>query len=247
MKYTETPNRNTGKVQLGDNFLVYRNETKYSISQTEYELTKRLLAEFLSRDSFMQDPDGYLIKSLYFDSIDDYDYRSKINGNQNRKKIRLRIYNNDSSFVKFEIKNRFSNYNLKESLVISDNEARKIITGDYDVLYNNKNPIAQKAAFIMKNGLYSPKALVQYRREAYVLPMFDIRVTFDKCVSASISEDLFCDDLLMLPVFEKDEIILEVKYDYVLPQLLKDILSVCENVPTSISKYCFSRERLNNI
>lgn len=247
MIYTGYLQNNVTAPKIGDNLLVYRNEIKYYISYTEYEILKKLLLEFCQKDAFMQNPDGYLIKSLYFDSVYDDDYWSKINGELNRKKIRIRIYNNDPSFVKFEIKNRFANYNLKESLVINKNEAVRIIDGDFDTLNKIDSAISRKAATIMKKGLYSPKAVVQYEREAYTLPMFDIRITFDKNVCASNSSHLFFDDLPMIPVLESNEMILEVKYNHVLPQFLKSILSICDSSPTSISKYCFAREYLNNI
>ena len=60
-----------------------------------------------------------LIRSLYFDSLDDDDYYSKLNGEYVRKKIRLRTYDVSSNKVKLEIKQKIDIHQLKESLVIS--------------------------------------------------------------------------------------------------------------------------------
>ena len=40
-----------------------------------------------------------MVRSLYFDSLEDSDYYDKLDGVMNRKKIRLRIYEAGSDYV----------------------------------------------------------------------------------------------------------------------------------------------------
>ena len=48
--------------------------------------------------------EGYEIRSLYFDSIDDRDFQEKEDGIEIRRKIRLRNYGSNSTFAKLEMK-----------------------------------------------------------------------------------------------------------------------------------------------
>ncbi|WP_336623251.1 VTC domain-containing protein [Streptococcus canis] len=48
--------------------------------------------------------DGYTIRSLYFDSLEDVDWQEKEDGIELRRKIRLRNYGSHSSFAKLEMK-----------------------------------------------------------------------------------------------------------------------------------------------
>lgn len=50
--------------------------------------------------------DGYEIRSLYFDSIDDRDYQEKEDGIELRRKIRLRNYGSNSMFAMLEMKQK---------------------------------------------------------------------------------------------------------------------------------------------
>ena len=69
----------------------------------------------------------YFVRSIYFDSPDDVDYYDKQGGEMIRKKLRLRIYDIDSDLAKIEIKGKYDYHQLKESLVINKEMAKKII------------------------------------------------------------------------------------------------------------------------
>lgn len=233
-----------GAWQTGKDTLVYRSEIKYIISRTEYETLRVLLRSVLTPDAYMASPDGYRIRSLYFDSATDTDYWEKLDGVQNRKKIRLRIYDPNTQSVKLEIKNRFGNNNLKQTLPISRKDAESLIAGDYDVLANYHTPVANRAWQIMRPQLYTPRTIVEYDREAYTYPQFDIRITFDKNVRAASSDRLFEENPALISVFEEPTIILEVKFNEFLPKFISDMLACCKGSMTSVSKYCLARDLL---
>ena len=181
---------------------VYRSEWKYYISHGEYFYLKELLENVMTKDPNMKKTGQYYIRSLYFDSLDNIDYMTKINGLENRKKIRLRIYDTNTDKVKLEIKNRFNSYMLKESLTIGREDALSMIHGDFSVLDRYDREEARKAQNIMTTGLYSPKVIVDYDREASIYPEHNVRVTFEKSIRAGCSD----------AIFEKNCIFLSIKF-----------------------------------
>lgn len=223
---------------------VYRCEWKYYISLAEYYYLRDMLCNIMTPDPNMGPKDEYFIRSLYFDSMDNVDHESKMAGIENRKKIRLRIYGTDTDKVKLEVKNRFNSYMLKESLVISRNDANEIINCNYNVLDKYENDVARKVRNIMSDELYSPKVIVDYEREAFVYPEHNVRVTFDKNIRAAFSDRLFDPELGMIPIIREPVMVLEVKYDQMLPEYIKNVISTARILNSSVSKYCMAREML---
>ncbi len=232
---------------MGDNlFKVYRNEYKYYVSIPEYYYLKSLMGSILTPDPNMGDKGEYFIRSLYFDSADNLDYKTKMAGIKDRKKIRLRVYDTETDKVKLEIKNRDGAYMLKESLVISRPDADRIIGGDYKVLEAYDADVARKARTVLEQGCYSPKVIVDYEREAFVYPEHNVRITFDKNLRAiSCGFDrMFDKEIPMIPIIREPIVILELKYDQMLPSFIKDAISTGRILNSSVSKYCMARELL---
>ena len=97
----------------------------------------------------------------------------------------------------------------------------------------------------MHNELYIPSIIVDYDREAYTCPINSIRITFDKNLRASKNiYSLFDKNINTVKVFNEPKIILEVKYNHMLPKWIREILSIYNAERSSISKYCLSREIL---
>ena len=228
---------------MSENVLkVYRSEWKFYISLGEYHYLKGLLSGIMTPDPHMEDKGDYYIRSLYFDSADNTDYVTKVAGIEMRKKIRIRIYNTKADAAKLEIKNRYNQYMLKESLTIDRDVAERLIAGDYGTLDNYSDTVARKAKNIMETGIYTPKTVVDYEREAFVYPEHNVRVTFDKNIRAAASDRIYDSDLPMTPLLREPVMVLEVKYDQVLPQFIKDAISTARLLNSSVSKYCMARE-----
>ncbi len=223
---------------------VYRHEVKFLMSQAEYIQIKSLLHPLVQKDAYSKDNEDYYIRSLYFDTINNYDYNSKIDGLSERKKIRMRIYDTNTDIVKLEVKNKENNYSYKETVSIIKEDAIAVINGDYRRLLKYENEIANKVyhSFIV-NG-YTPKLLVDYNREAYFMPIENIRLTFDKKIRTCNSKELFDNTLPMFAVMPENTIVLEVKYDKYIPDYISRILSAVTMQNMSISKYCMSRETI---
>lgn len=221
---------------------VYRHELKFMLSQIEYVNLKCLLAAAMNLDENAQSREEYYIRSLYFDTMTDADYASKIMGISERRKIRLRIYDTETDRVKLEIKNKQSDYSVKETVTISREDAQELAMHNYQALLKYDDSVSNKAYHNFMLNYYMPKIIVDYDREAYMLPVENIRITFDKKVRAAKASDLFCPDLPTFNLLSEQQVILEVKYNKYIPRHICNILSGICMQRMSISKYCMARE-----
>ena len=163
-------------------------------------------------------------------------------GVDNRKKIRLRIYDPDADFAKLELKEKRNGSQRKRSLVLTREEAESLIKGNYRFLKENKDPLSQNLYLIMQMDVYRPKCMVEYDRFAYYVPDNNTRITFDSNLRGSESSfSLFDKNARLYPLAKPDEITLEVKYDGFLMSNIKKALSYKTGIQTSFSKYGRSR------
>lgn len=220
---------------------VSRTEKKYNISTISASNMKRIFSSALKSDKH-NEGDGYMVRSLYFDSYDDSDYYDKEDGYNYRKKIRLRIYSPDEEFAKLEKKEKVGNNQWKRSLTISKADALRLIDGDFSPLLEYGSNFAFEMYEIMTIGLYRPRCIIEYDRMAFIVDSNDIRLTLDSNIRATESNfDLFSQDLQFYPVGYPDEVTLEVKYDNFLFSYIKEMLAVCDKKQVSSSKYIMGR------
>lgn len=221
---------------------VFRKEKKYIISQTTSSKLYQLFSQVLQEDANNSLNQGYLVRSLYFDTIDDTDYTEKEDGYEERKKIRLRIYSPGENTAKLELKEKSGDNQRKRSLTVSKEHALELIEGRYECLLTYETPFAQELYFTMMQQLYLPKCIVQYKRTAFIVPENDIRITLDARIEATESNfDLFSTNLNPYPVSHFDDVTLEVKYNRFLLSYVRDLLSGCNKLSTSNSKYGLAR------
>lgn len=93
-------------------------------------------------------------------------------------------------------------------------------------------------------NLLRPVVIVDYVREAYLHPAEEVRITFDKQLRSGMNSiDLFNPAVATVPPFDNNDIILEVKYNQVMPPYIRDLLNYyCPNALSSaISKYTWCR------
>lgn len=216
----------------------FRHEYKYIISYADMLILRTKLNKVLNID---RSDDGYLIRSLYFDSIDDEDYYDKLGGEINRKKIRLRIYEPNADFVKLEIKAKHDIHQLKRSLVLDKETALELIKENYDVLLKFDDETAKEAYTILRKGLYKPKVIIEYQRIAYITAT-TTRITFDYDIKSSNDVECFFDeDINYNDLTNKTDVVLEVKFDRFLEPYLSNILGSYGTRGQSVSKYVMGR------
>lgn len=216
----------------------FRHEYKYAISYEEMLDLRKKLNKVLNID---RNENGYMIRSLYFDSINDDDYYDKLGGEINRKKIRLRIYEPNAEFVKLELKSKYDIHQLKKSLLISRNDAEELIKENYDILLNYDNDVAKEIYVMLMEGIYKPKVIIEYKRIAYTTST-TTRITFDYEIKSSNDVNSFFDEEInYYDLNNRNEVVLEVKFDRFLEPYISNILSNYSVRGQSVSKYLMGR------
>ncbi len=221
---------------------VMRTEKKYSITWEQQNVLLHRLSSIMKTDA-NSDIGGYLVRSLYFDSIYDNDYFDKLDGVEYRKKIRLRIYSPGQHNAKLELKEKQGAVQRKKSLIITRHLAEEMIAGNYRGLANLDSELAAKFYQLLETGIYRPKCIVEYHRIAFSEDSNEIRITFDSDIGVSYHfEDFFKMDLPLIPVWE--EPVLEVKYNGFLLENIKKTLDFADASELAVSKYAMSRQLL---
>ena len=222
---------------------VLRTEQKYLLNSRQTAEMSALLAKVLHHDVHSK-TGSYLVRSLYFDTPDDRDYYEKLDGYENRRKIRLRIYDVNARTAKLELKEKQGSMQRKRSLSLSREEAILVSQGDYSPLLNKDNPFALELYGRMHQFLYRPKCIVEYNREAFVVQDNDTRVTLDSNLRASSSNlDLFSEKIEFYPVGPLGQTTMELKYNHFLLSYVKNLVSMPSYMQTSASKYGMSRSK----
>ncbi len=216
---------------------VFRHEYKYVIPYEDMLKLRKKLDDVLTID---RNKEGYLIRSLYFDSLSDNDYYDKLGGEVNRKKIRLRIYEANANFVKLEMKSKYDIHQLKRSVIIDRKAAEDIINENYEVLLEYDN-VAKEIYTILRSDLYKPKTIIEYTRIAYVSTL-GTRITFDLNIKKSDDfANFFNEDINYYEISNKTDVVLEIKFDRYLEPYLSQILASYDARLQSVSKYVMGR------
>lgn len=220
---------------------VLRQEKKFAINIADGAVLGGRLGAIMHADVH-NGTQGYVIRSLYFDTPDDQDFYDKVDGLELRRKIRLRTYGPRSDFAMLEMKQKEGPYQRKRSLRLRREDAEQLCRGDYRPLMANKDPFAAECYGLMHSRCYRPKAVVEYRRQAFVARENHIRITLDSRIIATESSfDLFSEHLPMYAVMDPFHMVLKVKYNGFLLSYLKDLLDRVERSELSVSKYCLAR------
>ena len=220
----------------------FRHELKYHINVSDYFSLRSRLNRIMLRDGNGGTSGKYKIRSLYFDNFDEKALKDKINGLNIREKFRIRYYNDNPVFIKLEKKSKINGLCSKSATIISREQVEKLLNKDVDWMMESGDPLLVELYAKMKYQLLRPKTIVDYYREAFLYFPGNVRVTIDSDIrSSGLSRDFFKPDLATLAITKPGQIILEVKYDEVLPEPIRDILQTNERQYSAISKYAASR------
>lgn len=219
-----------------------RKELKHAISKAEYFVLRSKLLHFMRSDPHAG-PDGkYLIRSAYFDNFDNKILNEKKEGFLNRDKYRVRIYEMSDHVINLERKSKRNNLTFKSKCNITREEYEKIRVGDIQWMENDGRDLIQDLYSEMVYRLIKPQTIVDYEREALMYPYGNVRVTFDMKVQSSLQNtDMFNKHVPMVDVLESNLVILEVKYDEYLPEVIKCLLQLSDTRQEAYSKYQLSR------
>lgn len=218
----------------------FRHEWKHEISLSDMITLRHRLQAVASPDSHAIDG-KYEIRSLYFDNLADKALREKLDGVKNREKFRIRYYNGDTSRIYLEKKCKTDNLSNKTSAILSKEEAQAIADGRYSWMPKHTNPLVHELyTKITMQGIH-PKTIVDYTREPYIYPPGNVRITIDSDIRTGLFHTDFLDPGCPTVPVADAPIILEVKWDEWLPDIIRDAIQLHGRRGTSFSKYAACR------
>ena len=220
--------------------MVFRHEWKHEINLSDMITLRQRLRAVTQPDEHAIDG-KYEIRSLYFDSLSDKALREKLDGVNIREKFRIRCYNDDTSCIHLEKKYKQGNLGSKTSTSLTKEEAQAIADDRYDWMLQHESPLVQELyTKITAQGL-RPKTIVDYTREPYIYPLGNVRITMDYNIRTGLFQtDFLNPDFPTIPIGEPI-IILEVKWDEWLPDIIRDAIQLRGRHSTSFSKYAACR------
>ncbi|MCM1524589.1 MAG: polyphosphate polymerase domain-containing protein [Ruminococcus sp.] len=216
----------------------YRHELKHSISGYDMVMLTKKLELAAVPDENMRNG-SYKVRSLYFDSFTDSVLRDKLDGISVREKFRIRFYNMDDSFIRLEKKTKRYGLCLKESAPLSRELTERIIRGDTGSPDDAGVPLVTELCVKMLTESLRPKVIVDYTRRAYVFPYGNVRITFDSSITSSYDTENFFERSSEIPA--SGEIVMEIKYDEFLPDVIAQLVRQSGRQSGSFSKYAAAR------
>lgn len=221
----------------------YRNEIKFIISKTMAEVLKQRLSLIMSVDNNSYNSDNsYLIRSLYFDNENSDAYYEKMDGVEYRKKYRIRIYNFDDKFIRLECKYKHNNMTSKDQTLIDKELCIKIIDGKIDEIDLTKDNLLRQFALDYRLNRLEPSIIVDYNRVAFTYHVSDVRITFDSQIKSGMyNYNLFDKNATTYRVIDDNQMVLEVKFNEILPESIALILQTVPTFRQAFSKFAACR------
>jgi SPX domain protein involved in polyphosphate accumulation len=218
----------------------FRHEWKHEINFSDMVTLRQRLSAVAQSDPHTVDG-KYKIRSLYFDNLDDKALREKIDGVNIREKFRIRYYNRDTSCIHLEKKHKIGDLSCKTSARLSKEEAQAIVDGDYDWMMQREEPLIHELYVKMTTQGLAPKVIVDYTREPYIYPVGNVRVTMDYDIRTGLFQtDFLNPDCPTIPAMDSPRI-LEVKWDEVLPDVIRTAVQLGSRRSCAFSKYAACR------
>lgn len=218
----------------------YRHEWKHEISYADMLALRQRLRAVMELDAHAAGG-SYQIRSLYFDNLADKALREKIDGVNLREKFRIRLYNRDSSVIHLEKKARRGGLGTKFSAPLTAAEAQRIVDGDTAWMMESGRDLVRELCCKMRYQGLRPKTIVDYTREPFIYRPGNVRVTLDYDIRTGLScRDFLNPDCVTVPAGDAP-ILLEVKWDAFLPDIIRDAVQTPGRRVEAFSKYAQCR------
>lgn len=244
-----------------------RQELKFELSPHEALLLAQRLGMLFPRDGHAG-PDGrYTVRSLYFDTPFDDGLRDKHEGFTSRAKWRMRAYgtsplatNDAVHVVRLEKKVKRNGAGSKHAAWLTPREAHDLVIASHGGLQgresgnggdsaasptppegDSENPVLEEFKLARRILGLRPCVVVAYEREAYAFAPGNVRITLDSRMRSSKHPESFFDPGQLLIPYAPGTVVLEVKYDAYLPDIVRDAICAPGAVRVAHSKYALAR------
>jgi hypothetical protein len=217
-----------------------RHEWKHEVSASDLIALRQRLRAVAAPDPHAADG-KYMIRSLYFDDLSDTALREKLDGVSRREKFRIRYYDGNTHVIHLEKKSKLGGLGNKQSAALTAEEAQAIADGRIDWMMDADRPLVWELYSKMRTRGLRPKTIVDYTREPFVYGPGNVRVTFDYNIRTGLSCTDFLDpNCVTIPAGDAP-IILEVKWDAYLPDIIRDAVQLTGRRTSAFSKYAQCR------
>ena len=220
--------------------LDYRHEIKHYITQADAVAIRKNLSAVASVDPHAAAEGCYRIRSLYFDDLNNTALWEKLDGVNERRKFRIRYYNEDLSYIMLECKMKRDNVGCKLQERLTEEELRRIMNNDIAWMAASGRPLLVALYVAMKTTGLRPKCVVEYMRVPFVYAPGNVRVTIDWNIRTGPPQQFMDPRGLTLPV-EGNPMLLEVKWDEYLPTIIRKAAALKSRGATAFSKYAACR------
>lgn len=218
----------------------FRHEWKHEIGPADLIAIRQRMGAVARPDPHAVDG-KYLIRSLYFDNASDQALREKLDGVSRREKFRIRYYNGDLSLIHLEKKSKLGGLGSKQTAPLTSEEAQAIVDGRIDWMLDSGRPLVQELYSKMRVRGLRPRTIVDYTREPFIYPPGNVRVTLDYDIRTGLGCTDFLDpDCVTVPAGDAP-IILEVKWDNYLPEIIRAAVQLEGRRSSAFSKYAQCR------
>jgi len=222
----------------------YRNEIKYLCNDMQLALIEARIKNICHRDVHAGEQGTYKVRSVYFDDMANSCFYENIDGVDIREKMRIRIYDGNMDYITLECKEKRSGKNHKESSRLSREQCEAVLKGEY-VTQEADSDLIRKLVTQQRSRLMKPKVIVEYQRTPYVYQAGNVRITFDRNISAGGRIEEFGNkEIHLQPVLPPGYHVLEVKYDEFFPEFIKREMEISNLQHTAFSKYVMCRKQI---
>ena len=218
----------------------YRHEWKYEISCGDFFVLRQRLSAVAERDCHALGG-VYRVRSLYFDNIRDKVLREKLDGVNRREKFRIRYYNDDTSWIRLEKKSKVNGLCLKDSERITKEQVQMILDGECGWMAGSSLPLLEEFYTKITGQGLRPRIIVDYLREPFVFGPGEVRVTLDYQIRLGMEPGDFLNPSGVTVPAGEAPVILEVKWNEFLPDIIRDALQIPGRRAGAFSKYAACR------
>lgn len=218
-----------------------RREIKHEMTKMDCYLLRNKLKHYMELDPHAKENGTYAIRSVYFDNFDNKVMNQKKEGLFERDKFRVRLYDSNTEFLNLEKKSKRNNLTYKQKCPITAEEYEKIRRGDVAWMETDSRPLMQDLYWQMNLLQLKPLTVVDYEREVFIYKHGNVRVTFDSSIRTSLRNNDVLNPNISMVETEPNVVILEVKFDEFLPNVIKQLLQVSDMRAGAYSKYQISR------
>lgn len=226
--------------------LKYRHELKFLCPEENLRHMEEKIKHICQPDPHVGASGAYVIRSLYFDTYDDLCYAETLSGVDNRKKYRIRTYDNNADLIRLECKYSRHGMKAKEYCALTVRQCEALMQGTPLSLFpeeGGSGDLLHTFLLEQRQWLLTPRIIAEYVRTPYVFPAGNVRITFDRSIRSSSQTRRFLEkDIAFRCILPDGQNILEVKYDEYLPAAIRELLTAGQDLQRiSFSKYSLCR------